>query len=81
MPGSINLLKQMAFRNLCGSGLQPQYRQLTEKVAVGMRVTPHPPHGSVQALLTHTALTLDKGVKALARIRMQHSRLGKPAVD
>src|SRR6266536_2783268 len=28
-------------------------------VAVGMPVTRHPPHGSVQALLTHTVLTLD----------------------
>ena len=28
-------------------------------VAVGMQVASHPPHRSVQARLTHTALTLD----------------------
>jgi hypothetical protein len=49
-------------------------------LAVGIRVAPHPPHGSVRALLTHTALTLDEGVKAPFRIRMQYCRTGKPAV-
>jgi hypothetical protein len=30
-----------------------------KKVAVGMRIAPHPPHRSVRALLTHTAPTSD----------------------
>jgi hypothetical protein len=32
----------------------------SRRVAVGMAIADHPPHRSVRALLTHTALTLDE---------------------
>jgi hypothetical protein len=50
-------------------------------VAVGMPVTRHPPHRSVRALLTHTALIGIFGVKPVQRIRVQDLWLGQIAVD
>src|SRR5208283_4506560 len=43
-------------------------------VAVGMPVTRHPPHRSVRALLTHTALIGMFGAKPIQRVRVQDCR-------
>ena len=44
------------------------------RVAVGMPVTRHPPHGSVHAALPHTALPLDSNTKSFIRIFMTYFR-------
>lgn len=43
------------------------------KVAVGIAVTGYPPRGSGRALLTHPALTLGSGVKAVHWVRVDDS--------
>lgn len=42
-------------------------------VAVGIAVTGYPPRGSGRALLTHPALTLGSGVKAVHWVRVDNS--------
>jgi hypothetical protein len=39
-------------------------------VAVGMRIAPHPPHGSVRADFPHTALASGRDAQAALRIRV-----------
>ena len=58
-----------------GGRAKKRVETVSTRVAVGMRVTPHPPHGPVLALLTHTVLTSDVGmfsVEAHVRIRLQN---------
>jgi hypothetical protein len=50
-------------------------------VAVGTVVADRPPHRSVRALLTHTALPLDTSVEAHIRVRMQGARCRNPPVE
>jgi hypothetical protein len=47
-------------------------------VAVGMRVTPHPPHRSRRAGLPHRALALGNNAKTYQRVRMADTRQGNP---
>ncbi len=53
--------------------------QSDEGVAVGIAVTGYPPRGSGRALLTHPALTLGSGVKAVHWVRVDNSGGGYPA--
>src|ERR1700749_4691505 len=46
-----------------------------------MPVTRHPPHRSVRALLTHTALILDVGGKPLPGIWLRYRRRRQKSVD
>lgn len=50
-------------------------------VAVGMRITPHPPHGSGLEELPHPALALGSDGSAARRVRMADLGRGQPAVD
>jgi hypothetical protein len=50
-------------------------------VAVGMRVTSHPPHRSRRALLTHRAPALGSDVLAQVRVRMINAGPWEPVVD
>src|SRR4029077_17463115 len=50
-------------------------------VAVGIRIAPYPPHGSVRADFPHTALSSGGDAQAARRIGMADAGRRQPAVD
>jgi len=62
-----------------GSALKEQRRTMLG--AVGMRIAPHPPHGSGLEELPHPALASSSNGSAARRIRMTDAGRGKPAVN
>src|ERR1019366_10453946 len=50
-------------------------------VAVGIRISPYPPRGSVRADFPHTALALGGDAQTARRIRMADTGRRQPAAD
>jgi hypothetical protein len=61
--------------------IQRRLRRREGYVAVGIRIAPYPPHGSVRAVFPHTALASGGDAQALQGIRMADAGRRQPAVD
>src|SRR5580704_6343646 len=53
----------------------------SSSVAVGIRIAPYPPHGSVRADFPHTALASGNDAQAALRIRVADAGRRQPVAD